>query len=388
MVILLSLIFLRTRICAGSWKPVSSRSKSIPNITIIVPTFNEHDNVEPLVEQINRCLAGRDWEILFVDDNSSDHTASQVEKLGRADPRIKCLLRVGRRGLSSACIEGILASSSPLVAVMDGDLQHDAAILPKMIDVLSNSDVQIAIGSRYTNGGNIDQWTFWRKMVSGTATILSRVLIPEGLTDPMSGYFVIRRDLFIGLADQLSGKGFKILLDIFSSSTDNLNFVEVPYSFGVRHSGKSKLRTHVVLEFCEMVVDKFVGRYLSPKFFLFVCVGLTGVMIHLLALGLFNQLLVIGFGWSQFLAIWAAMTSNFWLNNLVTYRETPLRGREWWRGLITFYTSCGFGALVNIAIAVFLFDLEIHWLLSGLGGAVVGAVWNYSTTRITTWHNP
>ncbi len=367
--------------------PVSSRSKSIPDITIIVPTFNEHDNVEPLVERLNQCLAGRDWEILIVDDNSPDGTARHVANLGKADSRIKCLLRIGRRGLSSACIEGMLASSSPLVAVMDSDLQHDVAILPKMIDAVSNSDVHIAIGSRYIDGGDTDKLTFWRKMVSGTATILARFLFPDGLTDPMSGYFVMRRNIFVGLADRLSGKGFKILLDIFSSSKDTLPFVEVPYSFGVRHSGESKLDTRVVLEFGEMVIDQIVGRYLPSKFFLFVGVGLTGVVVHLLVLGLFNLLLSIGFGWSQFLAIWAAMTSNFRLNNMVTYREVPLSGREWWRGLITFYASCGLGAFINLAIAIFLFELGIHWLLAGFGGTVVGAVWNFLTTRVITWHN-
>ena len=356
-------------------------------MTIIIPTFNERENIVPLVEEIARCVVNYDWHVLFVDDNSPDGTAEEVERLGKTDPRVKCLRRIGRKGLSSACIDGILASNSPFVAVMDGDLQHDIKILSQMIEAVSEGTVDLAIGSRYTEGGDIGRWSIWRRLTSGIATRVSRILIPDGLTDPMSGYFVMRRDKFVGLVDRLYGKGFKILLDIISSSREELSFIEVPYSFGVRQHGESKLNTLVAYEFGEMLAFQTVGRFVPPKFFLFVGVGLTGMLVHFIVLGGFNRLLSVSFEASQFLAIWAAMTSNFHLNNLVTYRETHLRAQAWWRGLFTFYASCGLGAFINLTIAIFLYGFGAHWLVAGVSGAVFGAVWNFSTTRIFTWGN-
>lgn len=324
---------------------------------------------------------------MFVDDNSPDGTARLVDELGRENPRIKCLVRVGRRGLSSACIEGILACDSPLVAVMDGDLQHDMAILPQLMDKVAIQGAEIAIGSRYAAGGDMDHWNSGRKSLSGLATWMSKLLIPDGLTDPMSGYFVMRRDVFFSLAHRLSGKGFKILLDIFASSEKTLVFAEVPYSFKPRHAGDSKLSTHVVLEFAEMLIAKSVGKYLPPKFFLFVGVGATGVVVHLAVLGVLSQILSVAFSWAQFFAIWAAMTSNFHGNNLVTYRERPLHGCAWVGGLIAFYAACGLGAFLNFAVAVYLFELGVHWVLASLSGAVLGAIWNFTTTRAVVWRD-
>ncbi len=363
------------------------RNNSTANIAIIVPTFNERENVAPLIDELALCLVSHEWQVLFVDDNSPDGTADEVERLGVTDSRVKCLRRVGRKGLSSACIEGILASDAPFVAVMDGDLQHDIKILPQMIEAVSAGKADLAIGSRYTEGGDINRWSFWRKVSSGLATRVSHILIPDGLTDPMSGYFVMRRDRFVGLVDRLYGKGFKILLDIISSSRDELSFIEIPYSFGVRQHGESKLNTLVAYEFGEMLAYKTVGRLVPPKFLLFVGVGLTGMLVHLIVLGVFNRLLFVSFELSQFLATWAAMTSNFRLNNIVTYRETQLREQAWWRGLFTFYASCGLGAFINLTIAICLYGFGTHWLVAGVSGAVIGAIWNFSTTSIFTWEN-
>lgn len=360
-------------------------SGSISDITIIIPTYNEAENVRPLIEELEKTLSDREWQALFVDDNSPDGTADTVERLAEENPRVKCLRRVGVRGLSSACIEGIMASSTPLVAVVDGDRQHDLSILPALIDAVASGDAEIAIGSRYLKSGSMDQWGAHRKTISAVATRMSRRLIPDGLTDPMSGYFVMRRDVFLKLAARLSGKEFKILLDIFASADRPLRFAEVPYVFRPRVAGESKLSTHVVFEFAEMLIEKTVGRYLPAKFLLFVAVGTTGMVVHVITLGVLGQVFGTTFAWAQFTAIILAMTCNYYVNNLVTYREDPLRGLQWFRGLLTFYAACGLGAFVNFTTALYLFDIGVYWIVAGVAGAVLAAVWNYATTRVVTW---
>ncbi len=330
-------------------------------------------------------MSGYDWEALFVDDDSPDGTADAVNEVAQNDPRIKCLRRIGARGLSSACIEGILASSTPLVAVIDGDRQHDTAILPQMIKSITEDGAEIAIGSRYMEGGSMDGWSMRRKAISSAATYMSKYLIPEGLTDPMSGFFVIRRDVFTGLADRLSGKGFKILLDIFASADRELTYKEVPYEFRQRESGESKLSPIVVMEFAEMLITKTIGRYLPAKFLLFVGAGTTGMIVHFITLGLLFRILGVDFAWSQMTAILLAMTCNFYVNNIITYRERTLRGWQWLRGLITFYIACGLGAFVNFSSAFLLFENGFHWAAAGFIGAALGAIWNYLTTKTVTW---
>src|SRR5664279_1747496 len=199
----------------GGAIPIADEVRCGPELSIIVPTFNEKDNVAELIGRLILCLGERRWEVLFVDDDSPDGTAEAVRGHAAADSRIRCLTRIGRRGLSSACVEGMLATTAPYLAVIDADLQHDERLLPEMLDLLKQGDTDIVIGSRYAAGGDISDWDARRARMSRIAVRLSRVLVPAELTDPMSGFFMMRRDVLDGSAHKLSAIGFKILTDVF-----------------------------------------------------------------------------------------------------------------------------------------------------------------------------
>src|SRR5215471_5943045 len=189
-----------------------------PELAVVVPTFNERDNVQPLLELLASVLEHVDWEVIFVDDDSSDGTAGRVREIASRDPRVRCLQRIGRRGLSTACIEGVLASSAPFVAIMDGDLQHDERLLPRMLETLKHEPVDLVLGSRYISGGGIGDLSQRRAEISSLATRLSRMICRTEIADPMSGFFMTRRHVFDNAVRNLSGQGFKILLDLLASS--------------------------------------------------------------------------------------------------------------------------------------------------------------------------
>lgn len=356
-------------------------------LTVVLPTFNERDNVQPLIERLEAVLAGIEWEAIFVDDNSSDGTAEHARAIGRSKPYIRCLQRLGRRGLSTACIEGVLASSAPFIAVMDADLQHDEALLPDMLRTLKSGKIDIAIGSRYVAGGGVGDWDQSRARISDLATRLSRLVVKADLRDPMSGFFMMRRPAFEAAVRNLSGQGFKILIDLFASSPRPLAFKELPYQFRRRQHGESKLDTLVAWEYLLLLLDKLIGHIVPVRFALFALIGGLGLVVHLVVLGVVLNMLGTDFTSAQTAATVTAMTSNFFLNNWFTYRDRRLRGWRLWRGLLSFYTVCSVGAVGNVGIASYVFHADQSWWLAGVVGAVVGAVWNYATSSVFTWRN-
>lgn len=359
------------------------------DLTIVIPTFNERDNVRPLVERLETVLSGRPWNAVFVDDDSPDGTADVVDEIGMTNPRISCLRRVGRRGLSSACIEGMMSSSSSLLAVIDADLQHDETLLPKMFDILTSADdTDIVVGSRYMEGGGFGEWDQKRILISRIATAAAHKLARAKLSDPMSGFFMIRREVFLGLVRRLSGRGFKILLDILASSEKPLRVQELPFQFGLRVAGESKLDTMVAWEYALLLVEKFFGRWLPVRFVLFIGVGGLGLLVHLAVLGLALNGFELPFALSQTIAVIVAMVFNFNLNNLFTFRDRRLHGWRYIVGLGSFSAVCSVGALINIGVAVHLFEIGFEWWASGFIGAVVGSVWNYALSSFVTWREP
>jgi dolichol-phosphate mannosyltransferase len=352
-------------------------------LAVIVPSFNERDNVEPLVERLGACLAGIAWEVVYVDDDSPDGTAAAVRDLARRDPHVRCLHRIGRRGLSTAVIEGILSTSAPYVAVIDADMQHDETLLPRMLATAKAEGLDIVVGSRYAEGGTVGEWDKERVRISGVATRLARLVVSAELSDPMSGFFVIRRAAFDGAVRGLSGQGFKILLDLFASTPSQFRFKELPYRFRQRIHGESKLDTLVVWEYLMLLMDKLFGRYLPVRFVLFGAVGSSGIVVNLLMLRLL--LIAAPFPVAQTIATVAAMTSNFALNNLFTYRDKRLRGYRFFTGLVSFYAICAFGAVAGVGVASVAFEKHYSWWLAGLAGALVGVVWNYAVSSVFTW---
>jgi len=353
-------------------------------LTIVVPSFNEIDNVEPLVQCLDAALAGIEWEVIYVDDDSPDGTAAKIRELSRRYFRVRCVQRIGRRGLSTAVIEGMLASSAPYIAVIDADLQHDEKLLPHMLETLKSENLDVVVGSRYVSGGAIGDWDNGRAKMSTIATRLARLVVPADLTDPMSGFFIIQRPAFERAVRRLSGQGFKILLDLFASTPIPYRFKEVPYTFGERIHGESKLDTLVVWEYLMLLCEKVIGHWVPVRFVLFSMVGGSGVFVHLATLWL--GLLSLSFPIAQMFATVSAMTSNFVLNNILTYRDQRLRGWKLVTGLLSFYSICSVGAAANVGVASAVFEQDYSWWISGLAGSAVGVVWNYAVSSIFTWH--
>ena len=354
-------------------------------LSVVVPTFNERDNVTALFRKLEATLRGIAWEIIFVDDNSPDGTWQVVRDLARQDARVRCIRRIGRRGLSGACIEGILASSAPYAAVMDADLQHDETQLPKMLALLQDGKAELVVGSRYIEGGSADSFDRQRAGASAFATGIARRVLGVRIADPMSGFFMIRRDRFEALAPQLSTQGFKILLDVVATARGELNTIEIPYSFGSRLHGESKLDSMVALDFLGLVLAKLTNDIVSLRFLLFATVGSIGLGVHLATLFVALSLFDLPFPEAQAAGALVAMTSNFILNNFLTYRDQRLKGWSILGGLLAFYLVCSVGLFANVGVAFSVYDQEPIWWLAGAAGALMGVVWNYAMSGLFVW---
>jgi dolichol-phosphate mannosyltransferase len=385
-------ILLSDRIYAGAMNdatlpgPVrSAQGAGFPELSVIVPTFNERDNVTTLFCRLQAALAGVPFEVVFVDDNSPDGTWQVVRKLAREDSRVRCIRRVGRRGLSGACIEGILASNAPFAAVIDADLQHDETQLPKMLELLQGGAFDLVVGSRYVEGGSADSFDRKRAGFSALATEVAKRVLRVKIADPMSGFFMIRRENFEQLAPKLSTQGFKILLDIVATSRGALRAKEIPYTFGSRLHGESKLDSMVALDFLGLVLSKLTHDIVTLRFLLFALVGSIGLVVHLAALYTALEIFDLPFPESQACGALSAMTSNFILNNFLTYRDQRLKGIAILRGLILFYLVCSVGLLANVGVAFSVYDQEPIWWLAGAAGALMGVVWNYAMSGLFVW---
>lgn len=365
---------------------VESRLPGQPaELAIVIPTYNEVENIALLVDAVDRALPDIYWEIVFVDDNSPDGTAARIREIGMQDARVRLVHRYGRRGLSSACVEGILASVAPCVAVMDADLQHDERILREMYRRVWASEADLAVGSRYVEGGGMGEWSKHRIAMSRFATFLANRLTRTPLGDPMSGFFVLTRSAFLDALPALSTVGFKILLDIAASSPRPLRVTQVPYTFRPRQHGESKLDSLVVWEYLQLLMDKSFGNIVPVRFVSFALVGGFGVFVHFAALTLLFIGLDVRFDVAQGVATLIATTNNFFLNNMLTYRDQRLKGGRLLVGWLTFNAVCLVGALANVGVARWLYAHHEYWVLSALAGIAVTTVWNYSMSSVFTW---
>lgn len=354
-------------------------------LAVIVPTFNEHDNIPLLVQRLRHVLQGLHWEAVFVDDNSPDDTSGAVAKIAATDPRIRLVHRIGRRGLSSAVVEGMLATVAPVVAVIDGDLQHDESVLVSLFEAVASGECDLAVGTRYCDGGSIGSWDKSRAAVSQAGTRLAKLVLGTQLNDPMSGFFAVRRDALIAAVPGLSSIGYKILLDIVASSPVPLRIREIPYTFRERVNGASKLDSAILIEFAILLFDKLVGRWLPPRFVMFLAVGALGLLVHLAILGLALNVLGTSFIFAQTTAVIVSMTGNYFLNNQLTYRDRRRTGFAFVTGLISFYLICGLGALANVGIGNLIYGGGQRWWIAGVIGAAIGSVWNYAASSCLTW---
>lgn len=365
--------------------PDDSRALPAPELCVVIPVLNEQGNVAAVVDRLRATLAGIAWEVVFVDDGSMDGTREAIAAIGHVDQRVRLLHRFGRRGLASAFIEGAQSSLATYVAAMDGDLQHDETLLPQMLDVLRANAADIVIGSRYVPGGGLGDWDKTRAGMSGFATRLGQVLLRTPVADPMSGFFMLPRAVFLQALPHLSAIGFKILLDVLASLPERPRVTELPFRFRTRLAGESKLDAGVLLDFGMLLADKALGHFVPVRFLLFAGVGAIGLLAHLLVLRAGLQV-GLGFESAQAGATLFAIAGNFWLNNKFTFRDRRLRGARVWRGFLIFAVVCGFGAVAQLNISAFVIGTgRQSWWAAGLAGAAMSLVWNYAVGSTLTW---
>ncbi len=374
-------------------------------LTVVVPVFREAGNVAPLVEAVRHTMATRlpdlDWEIIFVDDNSDDGTADAVRAAAIADLRIRLIARVGRRGLSSAVVEGVLCALYPIVVVMDGDLQHDPVYFPELIRPLMEDRADIVSASRFladASSAGLASAKRARQSLRGNAFVKAAFGI--GLTDPLTGFFATRRDTFRAALPRLSTLGFKILIDLISSLPSSPRLAEIPFEFARRQSGESKLDGGVLFDFLLFVLEKKVPgvRLVGPRFVSFAMVGGTGIVVHLAVMSAFMVAFtgsIVGQGIStaqfsiaQFSGAATAMVSNFLLNNATTYRDKRLTGAGMFAGLLIFILLSAIGLMANVGVAASIkHAYTVNWSVAAIAGILVGIVWNFATTRRFVWRD-
>ncbi|HEX3889099.1 MAG TPA: glycosyltransferase family 2 protein [Phenylobacterium sp.] len=368
-----------------SGAPETASAAAPLELGVVIPTFKEAPNVRPLLARLESALQGVVWQAIFVDDDSPDGTAATVKAIAATDPRVICLHRIGRRGLAGAVIEGAMASAAPFVAVIDGDMQHDETLLPLMLAALQEDRADLVVGSRYlaTAGAGASALGATREAGSRLANWLGKRVLRAEVTDPMSGFFMIRRELVEAVAPTLTTAGFKVLFDILASQKTPPRYLELPYEFRARVAGDSKLDEGVVVQYLGLLLAKLTRDFVSPRFIMFGIVGASGVVIDLLILDALRD--HVGFAAAKLVSALAAMTSNYLINNAVTYRDRRKRGADLLVGYFKFVLLCSVPLAANVAVATMVFERGPSWWVAGVAGAIVAAVWNYITTARAVW---
>lgn len=332
-----------------------------PQLSVITPTFNEVDNVVPLLDKLEAALVDLSHEILVVDDDSPDRTWEVAEEYAATHPSVRVLRRFSDHGLSSAVMAGMEASTGKVIAVIDADMQHDERVLPDMVAVLESGDADLVVGTRAADGGSYGEWSAFRRVVSWVAAMIARVFLRVSTTDPMSGFFAISRDAYRTAAPAVNAQGFKILLE-FIGRNPGLRVAEVGYEFRNRVAGETKLSPSIIRSYLLAVFELRFGRQVKGQFFLYCLVGASGVMINLAVFSLFELLdagsIDVGFArplrWSLIAGIAASVVTNFVLNNYFTFWERRYRRHHLVQGFALFALVSGLGVIVHVAVFQFL----------------------------------
>ncbi len=355
------------------------------NLSIIVPTYNETGNVSLLVQRLHAALGDIAWEVLFVDDNSSDGTADEIYALSQADPRVRLILRVADRGLAKSSIQGMLSAKGRNLLVMDADGQHDPTVIMDMLERLESEGLDIISAARKLDQtGEDGTLSATRQTLSRTANSMSCRVIGKDLIDPMTGFFLIRRDRFLPIAVRLQDAGFKLLLDILHSDK-SLKHEEILFRFGQRVHGESKLDALVMWQFATFLMSRATGKILPPSLISFIFVGGSGVFVHFLTL---YSLLGLGlsFAVAQIGATTIAASSNFVLNNILTFRDKRLIGRAMVIGYFKFLAAASVGILANVSAAVLTYGTLTDFIfVATLAGIAIDTIWKFAVSRRLIW---
>ena len=353
-------------------------------ISLIIPTYNESKNVPILIERISEALSDVKKEVIIVDDNSPDTTWEIARALSAQYPWLRVIRRMNDRGLSSAVLAGFEISEGEILAVMDSDLQHDEKALLNFIKAFENG-AEIVVGSRKVKGGGIEDWSKSRMFISWVATVLAKIALPKSISDPMSGFFALKRNVYVIHKNEINPKGFKILLEFLARAKNN-KIEEVGYTFKSRVHGESKLSSKVILQYIHALYDLSIGQIIPTQFIKYIAIGTTGLIFATISLFICQYFLHISQSNSLAISIELSILTNFFLNNYWTFKNNKLVGfKKILRGLITFHAICLGGALINQAIALKLITLEFTVYLANAFGYFIAAIWNYIININITW---
>ncbi|MDZ4726995.1 MAG: glycosyltransferase [Leptospira sp.] len=374
--------------------------------TLILPTYNEKENLKVYLPKLETLfhLNNIDYEIIIVDDDSPDRTWEWVQEYGIKNQNVRVIRRIQEKGLSSAVLTGMASARGKYLGVMDADMQHDESIIPKMLEALKEND--LVIGSRRVGDGSYGEMNLFRRILSFGATILAKILLPIPSTDPMSGFFVLKREVFENSKDKLNPLGFKILLE-FLAKNPKIKVMEVGYSFRKREFGETKLSGIVMQQYLFALIDLRFGKYFSSEFVKYGIIGFTGVFVNLVGQWLYvnvsdysnpnsemSKILIpsfaVAFGFE------VSVISNYILNNQWTFaskRKTKVK--EFIFGLFKFNFVSLVGFFIQYSCWLFIFQFcntyypeffpNYITYIANLIGILIATVTNYQLNRSYTW---
>ncbi len=353
-------------------------------ISLIIPTYNERDNIIPLVERLSRALSSHSYEIVFIDDNSADGTAELAASLSDRYP-VKVTVRKNKRGLASAVVDGLSQVSSDIIAVMDADLQHPPEVIPDLLrEIKSGADIVVA--SRYVEGGGCQGWSLTRRLISKGAIFLAHMLLPatRRVSDPMSGFFMFNKGVVQDA--ELKPTGYKILLEILMLGKSQ-NVAEVPYTFITRERGKSKLSARQQVDYLKHILSLMRRKGELARFIKFCLVGASGVGVNMGLLWLLTEVGGVFYLMSAAISIETSIITNFLLNNYFTFADRRQPGiKSLFKPLLKFNLVSLAGLGINLGILWLLTEaLGIFYLLSNLVGIAAATLWNYLINNWWTW---
>ena len=360
-------------------------------ISVIIPTYNEYKNLPKLLDQLLNLETIFEKEIIIVDDNSSDGTQNLARSYSQNDRRIRLISRLGRSGLSSAIKEGCLCASGDLIVIMDADGQHEPNSIINGLEKFNNKNIDIIIGSRFLEESIIKGLSSKRESGSSIANFLARITLHSGykkLTDYMTGFILLKRNSCIKYIEKIDVNGFKFLYELLSLSKGKLKVIEIPLVFGFREFGKSKLDLAVIWDFLISLLHNFFGRIIPRRAFSFALVGLIGVFVQMFAI--YFLLAVTDFDFEKILPVGVilAATSNYIINNILTFRSNKLSGKNFYFGLFKFLLVASLPIIANIGVAnLFYNQLSSNTFFAQIAGILVVFIWNYAASSRVVWNN-
>ncbi|WP_292492375.1 glycosyltransferase family 2 protein [Methanoculleus sp. 10] len=363
------------------------------DLSVIIPTFNEEENIAAIIGAVNEVFrqSGIRGEVLVVDDSSKDRTIGIVEEIAGQNGNVRLIVRKDDHGLSQSVVEGFGKARSDILQVIDADFSHPPELIPRFYEAVRDG-ADIAIGSRYMKGGDIEQWPLKRRVISLGATAFGRVLFPE-VTDPVSGFFAVRREVVAGAP--LAPRGYKILMEVLGRGRWH-SFVEIPFVFKDREEGTSKLRLDTMMDYLRQCagIARFTGtRRAGPvwdewvKIVRFGLVGLSGIFVNMGLLYALTEIAGLYYLVSAAIAIELSIVNNFIWNDVWTFKSSrDLRfGRRIQRFLSFQAVSVG-GLAINMVVLYLLADIAgVYYLVANLVGIFVAFAWNYMVNRHFTW---